>query len=78
VAQEECEERQQLEEKVKSSEEGLLAVYNEIESLKKDKKILSTQAKRLSRRLGKLEKGMRVASLAFQRCCIVADIHSEK
>jgi hypothetical protein len=56
----------------------LWAAYNEIERLKKDKIILSAQAKRLSRRQSKLEKGMRVASLAFQRCGIVADIHSEK
>jgi chromosome segregation ATPase len=78
AAQEESEARQQLTEKVRSSEAGLWAAYNEIERLKNDKNILSAQAKRLSRRQGKLEKGMRVASLAFQRCGIVVDIHSDK
>ena len=65
AAQEECETRQQLTEKIKSSEEHLYIAYNEIERLKKDKIVLSAQAKRLSRRQSRLEKGMRVASLAF-------------
>ena len=77
AAQEESETQQQLTEKIKSSEERLCIAYNEIERLKRDKIVLSARAKRLSRRQGRLEKGMRVALSAFQRCGIVADMHSE-
>ena len=74
AAWEECETWQQLIEKIKSSEERLCIAYNEIERLKKDKIVLSARAKRLSRRQSRLEKGMRVALLAFQRCGIVAEM----
>ena len=77
AAREEIETRQQLTEKIKSAEERLCIAYNENERLEKAKIVLSARAKRLSRRQGRLEKGMRVASLAFQRCGIVADMHSE-